>query len=253
MVTEQVSEVPVHPPAQPTKGTPTPGAAVRVTTVPAANEVPVGFVVTLPFPLSLTTSLKVADGGGGGGGATTPVKAAVTAALAFIVSVQVRDVPAQAPVQPVNVCPAEGVAVSVTTLPLRKVVPDGSVVTDPSPVVVKVNLNGVRNVAVVAVPLFTVVVQVKLVPAAAQAPVQPEKIPLPFLAVRVTGAPASVVIEHTPGQRITLLDDDTWPSPETVTVIEGTPTLAAAFCAPMKLPTSVAAGTLQVTSAQMAR
>lgn len=98
---------------------------------------------------------------------------------------------------------------SVSTVPLRKVVPAGLLVTDPSPVVRSVSLNGVRKVAVVVAALFTVVVQVRLVPASAHAPVQPEKTPLPFLAVSVTEVPTSTFIAQVPGHRMTLFDDET--------------------------------------------
>ena len=65
---------------------------------------------------------------------------AVTFAAAFMVTVHV-DVPEQAPLHPPNVDPAAGVAVSVTTVPLRKLaaqalpqaMPDGVAETVPLP------------------------------------------------------------------------------------------------------------------------
>jgi hypothetical protein len=48
IVTIQVSWVPEHPPDQPEKTEAAPGTAVRVTGVPEAKVVPVGFCVTLP-------------------------------------------------------------------------------------------------------------------------------------------------------------------------------------------------------------
>ena len=116
--------------------------------------------------------------------------------------------------------------------------------------VLSVSLKGVRNVAVVVAEAFTVVVQVRAVPA--HAPVQPETMPRRLVAVSVTAVPASTFIEHVPEHLMTALDDCTWPSPTTVTVMEETPTLAAAFWAPMKSPTSFAAGAEQVPSTQIA-
>ena len=51
MVTEQVVEVPVHPPDHPAKVELTSAAAVSVTTVPAIKVVPVGWLVTVPVPV----------------------------------------------------------------------------------------------------------------------------------------------------------------------------------------------------------
>ena len=61
IVSVQVREVPVHAPAQPIHGDPGSGVAVKVTTVPAAKDAPVGLVVTVPFPVLPTVSLKVDD------------------------------------------------------------------------------------------------------------------------------------------------------------------------------------------------
>lgn len=116
IVTEQTGTVPEHPPPDhPTKGTPASGVAVSFTTVPEANAVPDGFDTTVPLPLAFSTSLKVEAGGG----ATGPVNVAVTAVSAVIVKVQDKPEPTQGPVQLLRDCPAPGVAVSVTTVPLR--------------------------------------------------------------------------------------------------------------------------------------
>lgn len=50
MVRVQVVAVPVQAPDQPIQGEPAAGVAVRVTVLPAGNEVPAGLVVTVPFP-----------------------------------------------------------------------------------------------------------------------------------------------------------------------------------------------------------
>jgi hypothetical protein len=50
-------------------------------------------------------------------GVRTPEKLAVTLAALFSVTVHVSELPVQAPLQPVNVAPGCGVAVSVTSVP----------------------------------------------------------------------------------------------------------------------------------------
>jgi hypothetical protein len=114
IVTVQLSAGPEQPPpVHPFHVAPVPGAAVTVTEVPAAKLLPVGLLLTLPLPFVFITNLYVAAGGG----ATIPPKLAVTVVSASMVTVQVGSVPAHAPVQPVKLAPASGVAVSVTTVP----------------------------------------------------------------------------------------------------------------------------------------
>jgi hypothetical protein len=75
------------------------------------------------------------------------LKLAVTDRVPFILSLQVRLLPLQAPDQPVNVEPAEGDAVNVTDVPSGYVseqspgqlTPAGELVTDPDPVTVTDN------------------------------------------------------------------------------------------------------------------
>src|SRR5262245_66505469 len=71
---------------------------------------PAGAVVTVPEPAPARLTVSAKD--------CTP-KVAVTDIAALIVTVQV-PVPVQAPLQPVKVAPAAGVAVSVTAVPLLK-------------------------------------------------------------------------------------------------------------------------------------
>jgi len=58
----------------------------------------------------------------------------VAETLVFMVTVQVGDVPVQAPDHPEKLELALGVAVKVTAVPAEKVVADGLVVTFPAPV-----------------------------------------------------------------------------------------------------------------------
>jgi hypothetical protein len=65
---------------------------------------PAGFEATEPLPAVVTPSVY------------SGVNVAPTECVAFIVTVQVGDDPAQSPLHPVNVEPVAAVAVSVTTL-----------------------------------------------------------------------------------------------------------------------------------------
>jgi hypothetical protein len=109
--------VPVHEPLQPANAEPLVAAALSVTDVPVAKLAthvvpqltPAGEEVTVPVPVPafVTLAAKVA----------APLKVAVTARTAVIVTVQV-EVPVQAPLQPAKVEPLAGAALSVTDVPL---------------------------------------------------------------------------------------------------------------------------------------
>ena len=77
----------------------------------APQLMPAGALVTVPLPVPtlLSVSAKV--------WAVCGVKVAVTVVAALMLTVQ-APVPVHAPVQPLKVEPAAGVAVSVTTVPL---------------------------------------------------------------------------------------------------------------------------------------
>jgi hypothetical protein len=62
------------------------------------------------------------------------IKAAVTLIFAFMVRIQVGDVPVTPPDQPAKVEFASGIAVRVTTVPAGKLVPDALLVSIPLPV-----------------------------------------------------------------------------------------------------------------------
>ena len=75
------------------------------------------------------------------------LKLAVIDRVPFILSLQVRLLPLQAPDQPVNVDPGEGDAVNVTDVPSGYVseqspgqlIPEGEDITDPGPLTVTDN------------------------------------------------------------------------------------------------------------------
>jgi hypothetical protein len=117
IVTVQVGVVPEHAPDQPLKVEPLAAAAVNVTDVPdaklaehdAVQLMPAGFDVTVPLPLPAIVRLSVCDVG-------AATNAAVADCAADIVTVHVEVLPVHAPDQPLNSCPAAGVAVSVTAV-----------------------------------------------------------------------------------------------------------------------------------------
>src|SRR5437867_7204944 len=139
-VTGQVPVPEQLPPLQPVKVEPAAGAAVKVTAVPltyvaaqvAPQEMPAGALVTVPVPapLGLTVSVKVGT-----------AKVAVTVVPALSVTVQVPVPEQPPPLQPLNVDPAAGAAVKVTTVPLAyaamqvapQEMPAGLLVTVPIP------------------------------------------------------------------------------------------------------------------------
>ena len=139
IVTVQVL-VPVQAPLQPVKIDPAAGAAVSVTTVPVVKEVeqvapqemPAGALVTVPLPLPDLVTLSAKD---------DCMKVAVTEVAAVIVTVQVPVPEQPPPLQPVNVEPAPGAAVSVTIVPgvneaahvAPQEIPAGLLVTVPVP------------------------------------------------------------------------------------------------------------------------
>ncbi|PYN84297.1 MAG: hypothetical protein DMD87_28100 [Candidatus Rokuibacteriota bacterium] len=139
MVTLQVP-VPAQPPLQPVKADPAAGAAVRVTTVPevkkveqlAGQEMPAGALPTVPVPVPAVVTASAND---------DCTKVAVTAVAAFSVTAQVPVPEQPPPLHPVNVEPAAGVAVRVTTVPFANdaehaaphEMPAGALVTLPVP------------------------------------------------------------------------------------------------------------------------
>ena len=78
---------------------------------------------------------------------------------------------------------------------------------------------------------FTATEQVNWVPE--QTPLHPLNTPPPGFAVRTTVDPAATGVVQLPPQLILPFAPVTVPLPTLVTVIDGTPTLAAAICAPI--------------------
>jgi hypothetical protein len=144
IVTVQVPVPEQPPPLQPVNVAVAEGRAVSVTSVPLVNDaeqvapqlMPAGELTTSPGPKpersAVRTKLEVE---------VLRAKFAVTDLAALIVTVQ-APVPEQLPLQPVNVAVADGVAVSVTTVPLMNEaehvvpheIPAGLLVTAPVPV-----------------------------------------------------------------------------------------------------------------------
>jgi hypothetical protein len=98
MLTAQVVEVPEQAPPQPVKVLPVVALAVRVTFVSAAyfsvqsvaQLMPVGLLVTEPFPILVTFK------------SNSDLKVAVTVFATVMLTVQVVEVPEQTPPQPVK-------------------------------------------------------------------------------------------------------------------------------------------------------
>jgi hypothetical protein len=144
MLTVQVPVPEQPPPLQPVNVAVEEGMAVKVTSVPLLNDaeqvapqsMPAGELVTVPGPKpdrsAVSTKLEAE---------VFRVKLALTDFAALIVTVQ-APVPEQLPPQPVKVAVADGVAVSVTTVPLMNEaehvvpheIPAGLLVTVPVPV-----------------------------------------------------------------------------------------------------------------------
>ena len=143
LITTTHVPVPLHPlPLQPPKVDPGAGAAVNVTVVPdekgklhvVPQTIPAGLLVTVPIPAPFLVTVRVNVLG--------PANTAVTVWSAFITTLQEPFPLHPPPLQPVNVEPPAGAAVSTTVLPVAKsaaqVVPQeiplGLLVTVPVPV-----------------------------------------------------------------------------------------------------------------------
>ncbi len=84
---------------------------------------------------------------------------------AAIATVQESERPLQPPpVQPFHVAPALGAAVTVTTVPSRKLEPPGLLLAEPEPFVLRTSLYVDLNVAVTGASEFTLKVHVVLIP-----------------------------------------------------------------------------------------
>ena len=109
--TVQVLLVPEQDPLQPAKDEPLAAAAVSVTEVPEpklAEQVepqliPAGLLETVPLPVPVLLTVSTLP-------APDVAKVAVTVLAALIATTQVKEVPEQAPDQPVKVLPVPALA-----------------------------------------------------------------------------------------------------------------------------------------------
>jgi hypothetical protein len=137
-VASQVGALPLQAPPQPTKDEFAAAVAVSVTWVPGSKSalhvvpqlIPVGLLVTLPWPVPLKLTVKTGDA----------LNLAITEVFCVSVILQ-APVPLQAPDHPAKYEFAAGVAVSVTCAPLEKLavqacpqlIPAGLLLTVPPP------------------------------------------------------------------------------------------------------------------------
>jgi hypothetical protein len=145
--------------------------------------IPVGELVTVPLPATLTLSVY-----------WVCANVAVTLCAELIVTTQLSK-PLQAPLQPSKPEPAAGVAVSVTWVPGAtlmlhvdgQLIPAGELATAPLPVTLTDNVTSCKNVAVTDSAAFIVTVQL---PLPLQAPPQLPKVQPPAgVGVKVTCDP----------------------------------------------------------------
>lgn len=171
--------MPEHAPLQPVKMEVASGVAVRVTVVAAVNEavqvvpqsMPAGIEVTVPEPEPARTTVSEMGAG---------EKVATTSVAADSMTVQVPE-PMHAPPQPEKTEPVPATAVSVTRVPVEKVLmqspvqstPAGDEVTRPLPTPEKRTESGSETVVNVAVTLTTSCTVTVHAPMPEHAPLQP--------------------------------------------------------------------------------
>jgi len=175
-----------------------------------SKAVPVFLRVTLlaalVVPMATVPKLKLV-GDSVTTGPLLKLKVAVTDLDEVTVTEQLL-VPAQAPLQPVNVEPAAGVSVKVTRVPLVKfavhvpgqLMPAGPLVTVPVPFPARVTVSGNSNLKVAVTDSDELRVT-EHVPVPEQAPLQPVKTePAAAWAVKVTMVPSENPNTHLLGQ-----------------------------------------------------
>jgi hypothetical protein len=157
--------------------------------------IPVGELVTVPLPDTLTLSVY-----------WVCANVAVTLCAAFIVTMQLPTPLQPPPLQPLKPQPFVGAAVSVTCVPPPKLelhvdgqlIPGGELVTVPLPAMLTDKVAFCTKVAVIASAAFIVTVQP---PLPVQAPLQLLKAqPLAGVGVKVTADPPVNVWLHVDGQ-----------------------------------------------------
>ena len=171
---------------------------------------PVPVTVPLPVPAPATVTVVA-------------LKAALTDSAEFMVTEQ-APVPVQAPLQPANADPAAALGVSVTEVPLLYVaeqvpgqlIPAGTLVTEPFPVLLAVRVNW--EVKAAETDIGEVPTVKPQAPVPEQAPPQPLNIELPPASwFMVTVVPCANVALHVPGQLIPAGMLATVPEPVVVT------------------------------------
>jgi hypothetical protein len=192
IVTVQVVELPLQAPPQLVKLAPVPGVAVSVTVAPAVwftvqSVSPEPHVIPPPVTFPLPVTETPSGNSDAGGPVPAPLNEAVTLFAELIVTEQVREVPAQAPPQPLKPAPEPGWAVSVTVVPADtsalQLDPPAEVqemfgpATVPFPVTDTVSANVLAEVVNVALTDWSaLIVRVQLLPVPLQAPPQPLKV-----------------------------------------------------------------------------
>ena len=224
MSTEQ-APAPEHAPPQPTNVEPPCGVAVRFTIVPVAKValqvveqavIPGGSLSTIPRPAPDFVTVSVKEGG-------AAVKVAVTVGLPTMATVQDEPGPLQpAPLNPSNVDPFVGAAVSVTVVPVGKSpaqipgqeMPLGLLVTVPLPVPPRFTVSRSVAMATLKRAVTVVVVVTEQGPVPEHPLLQPANTePGAAAAFNETVVPSSNCPEHVPPQSMPTGVDVTVPSP----------------------------------------
>jgi hypothetical protein len=211
IVTVQEAPVALSQPDQLVKSESTAGVAVSVTEVltlyvseqSVPQLIPVGLLVTVPFPVFVTVKAKFLR-----------VNVAVTVFAASIVTTQLPVAAVQAPLQPVKIEIPLAAAVNVTCVPISyaslqsapapvpQLIPAGLLVIVPSPVPVFVTVRTGFRVKL-ATTDFTESIVTTHPPVPEQDPFQPVKLESSVgAAVKATWVPALYVSEQSPPQLI---------------------------------------------------
>jgi hypothetical protein len=215
--------VPLQAPLQPANIDPQAGVAVSCTTDPvmklalqvAPQLIPLGLLITVPFPAPAFVTVK-----------TNPGLKVATTALSIVIGTRQVAVPEQAPLQPANAAPETGVAVSCTKAQLLnlalhafpQLIPVGLLITVPLLVPAFVTVKRSERKKVAVTDLAEVIVS-EHVPVPIQSPLQPPNTdPAGTAAVNVITVPGAKLAVQALGQFIPGRSLATEPKPASVTV-----------------------------------